>query len=572
LAGNTFGAKFSRRVRTWLDSMQTESYIRWFKDIKLAEVPLVGGKNASLGELYSALSTQGIAVPNGFALTAQAYRDALGKAGAWERLHRLLDGVDKEDVKAVHRWAAEARRIVFAPMEDGRLQQEAADAYRELEQQYGRRVAVAVRSSATAEDLPTASFAGQHESFLNIRGFEDLFEACRRCFASTFTDRAIAYRIDNGFDHFKVALSVGVMKMIRADRASSGVIFTLDTESGFRDIVLITGAYGLGENVVQGKTDPDEFYVHKPTFRQGHPAVLSRSLGAKQIRMVYARAHSGRATTKNVSTSKADRERFCINDKEVLELADCAIKIEEHYSLFAGHSMPMDIEWAKDGEDGRLYIVQARPETVASRRAPEAFEIYTLKSSAPIIVSGKAVGEKIATGRTRVIKDVPDLARFCAGEVLVSASTSPDWEPVMKTAAGIVTDRGGRTCHAAIVARELGLPAWSARKGPPATHRGHDQSWRSGSCLSIRDAAERRGGPCAHGVHHQRAHWGTSDGPGVPGLGEIAKGPRRHQPSRPALCRAGEFLHRKAVGRHRHHRRRILSKAGHRPVVRFQDQ
>jgi pyruvate,water dikinase len=445
--------------------MQTESYIRWFSNTKLADVALVGGKNASLGELYSALSPQGIAVPNGFALTAQAYRDALTKAGAWERLHCLLDRLDKADVKVLHQRGAAARRIVHTAMQDGRLREETAEAYRELERQYGRRVAVAVRSSATAEDLPTASFAGQHESFLNIRGFDDVFEACRKCFASIFTDRAIAYRIDNGFDHFKVALSVGVMKMVRADKASSGVIFTLDTESGFRDVVLVTGAYGLGESVVQGKTDPDEFYVHKSTFRQGHAAVLSRSLGAKQIRMVYAYAHSGRATTKNIATAKLDRERFCIDDREVLELAGYAITIEEHYSRLAGHPMPMDIEWAKDGQAGCLYIVQARPETVASRKAPEVFEVYALKARTPIIVSGKAVGEKIAVGSTRVVKDVRDLPSFRASEVLVATSTSPDWEPVMKTAAAIVTDRGGRTCHAAIVARELGLPAVVGAEG-----------------------------------------------------------------------------------------------------------
>jgi pyruvate,water dikinase len=436
--------------------------VRWFGDIRLDHVALVGGKNASLGELYSVLSDQGVKVPNGFALTAQAYREALTEAGAWDRLHQLLDPVDKTRIDVLANCAAEARAIVFGASGTDRLRQEITQSYRQLESEYGANVAVAVRSSATAEDLPTASFAGQHESFLNVRGTEDLFEACRHCFASIFTDRAISYRIDNGFDHFKVALSVGVMKMVKADDASSGVVFTLDTESGFRDVVFITGVYGLGENIVQGTVDPDEFYVHKPTFRQGYRAVLSRSLGRKQMRMVYARDHGG---TRNVSVRRSARERFCIDDAEVLKLADYAIRIEDHYSAKAGHPMPMDIEWAKDADDGQLYVIQARPETVASRRAPTAFESYSLKGTAPVLATGRAVGEKVATGLTRVIADAHELAAFQPGEVLVTGSTRPDWEPVMKIAAAIVTERGGRTCHAAIVARELGVPAVVGAEG-----------------------------------------------------------------------------------------------------------
>ena len=436
--------------------MATAGNTRWFSDIRLHDVAAVGGKNASLGELYSALSDRGVRVPNGFALTAQSYRDALSAAGAWDRLHELLDRVDKTRIDVLAERAAEARNIVFDATGTDRLRQDITAAYHRLESEYGTNVAVAVRSSATAEDLPTASFAGQHESFLNVRGARNLFEACRRCFASIFTDRAIAYRIDNGFDHFKVALSVGVMKMVRADRASSGVIFTLDTESGFRDVVFITGVYGLGENIVQGTVDPDEFYVHKPTFRQGHRVVLSRSLGGKQMRMVYAR---GRGRTRNVSVPRPERERFCIDDTDVLELAGYAIAIEDHYSANAGHPMPMDIEWAKDADDGRLYVIQARPETVASRKAPTAFESYSLKGTAPVLATGRAVGERIAAGPTRVIADARGLAAFRPGEVLVATSTSPDWEPIMKIAAAIVTERGGRTCHAAIVARELGVPA-----------------------------------------------------------------------------------------------------------------
>ncbi len=438
--------------------------VRWFQDIRLEDVPLVGGKNASLGELYSALASEGVRVPNGFALTAQAYRDALAKADAVGKLHRLLDDLDKTDVEALAKRAAEARQIVYAATGGDDLRQEIVVSYRKLEEQYGRDVAVAVRSSATAEDLPTASFAGQHESFVNIQGESDVFEACRRCFASIFTDRAIVYRLDNEFDHFKVALSVGVMKMVRSDLAASGVIFTLDTESGFRDVVFITAAYGLGEDIVQGRTDPDEFYVHKPTFKKGYRAILRRSLGKKQVRMVYAQGHTG-ATTRTVATSDADRERFCLADAEVLSLADFAIKIEDHYSAKAGRPMPMDIEWAKDGEDGRLYIVQARPETVASQRSAEGFETYALKGTGPVLATGRAVGEKIAAGAVRVVADVNGLAAFRPGEILVSATTSPDWEPVMKTAAGIVTNRGGRTCHAAIVARELGVPAVVGAEG-----------------------------------------------------------------------------------------------------------
>src|SRR5512136_118349 len=313
--------------------MVTTNYVRWFSDIRLGDLALVGGKNASLGELYSTLSKQGIRVPNGFALTAEAYRDALSAAKASERLHRLLDNLDKRNVDVLANRATEAREIIYQATATGPLREQIDRAYRQLETEYGANVAVAVRSSATAEDLPSASFAGQHESFLNVSGTDELFEACRSCFSSIFTDRAISYRVDNGFDHFKVALSVGVMKMLRSDRAASGVIFTLDTESGFRDVVFVTGVYGLGENIVQGTVDPDEFYVHKPTFRAGRRAVLSRSLGRKQMRMIYAERDGG---TKNVPVPEAERERFCIADAEVLKLADNAIKIEDHYSKNVG--------------------------------------------------------------------------------------------------------------------------------------------------------------------------------------------------------------------------------------------
>lgn len=428
------------------------SFVRFFEEIGVDDVPTVGGKNASIGEMYRALADEGVKVPHGFAITADAYRAILDKAGAWGPLHELLDQIDPADVDDLARRAKAAREIVYGAGLPDELAIEILDGYRQLQKEYGPDLSVAVRSSATAEDLPTASFAGQHETFLNVKGDHSLLDACRRCFASIFTDRAIHYRLDKGFDHFSVALSVGVMKMVRSDLSSSGVMFSLDTESGFRDVVFITGAYGLGENVVQGAVDPDEFYVHKPTYLSGHRAVLRRSLGDKAVKMVLAEGQT-KQTTRNVPTPRVDRDRYCLSDQEVLTLAGHALTIERHYGR------PMDMEWAKDGIDGELYIVQSRPETVVSQRSVTEIEKYELSEPGEILVEGRSVGEKIAAGKARLVGNISDLSQFQPGEVLFADITTPDWEPVMKTAAAIVTNRGGRTCHAAIVARELGIPA-----------------------------------------------------------------------------------------------------------------
>jgi pyruvate,water dikinase len=432
--------------------MSTSRFVRFFEEFGIDDVPLVGGKNASLGEMFQKLSGQGVRVPHGFAITAEAYRFMLDKAGAWDRLHAELDDLDPADVAALARKGKRAREIVYGAGLPDDLAAEILDAYRKLQQEYGDEVSLAVRSSATAEDLPTASFAGQQDSYLNISGEESLLDTCRRCFASLFTDRAIHYRVDQGFDHFKVSLSIGVMKMVRSDISSSGVMFSIDTESGFRDAVLVTGAYGLGENVVQGAVDPDEFYVHKPTYLAGHRAVLRRLIGDKAVKMILVEGET-KNTTRNIPTPKSDRARFCLTDDDVLELAGYACTIEAHYGR------PMDMEWAKDGLDGKHYIVQARPETVASQHSATALESYRLEGRGEVLVEGRSVGEGIASGVAKRIENPKHLSEFKPGEVLVTDTTTPDWEPIMKTAAAIITNRGGRTCHAAIIARELGIPA-----------------------------------------------------------------------------------------------------------------
>jgi pyruvate,water dikinase len=433
-------------------------FIRWFKEITLEDVPLVGGKNASLGEMYRELTPQGVQTPNGFATTAEAYWHVVKSAAILGKLKEVMTGLDKTDVDDLAIRGKKARELIVSAGIPDDFWAEIKEAYDRLCDEYGPNTHVAIRSSATAEDLPTASFAGQQETYLNVSGYDALKEACRNCFASLFTDRAISYRIDNGFDHFKVALSIGIMKMVRSDLATSGVMFTLDTETGFRDVVFITACYGLGENIVQGAVNPDEYYVFKPTFLKGYRPIIRRNLGEKKIKMIYGESGS-KLLTQNVEVPEPERRRFCISDEDILSLAEQAMTIEDHYSKKAGQERPMDIEWAKDGISGELFIVQARPETVESQKGMNEFEVYHLDGKGPVLSTGKSVGEKIACGKARRIDDVGHLSSFQPGEILISDTTMPDWEPVLKTAAAIVTNRGGRTCHAAIVSRELGIPA-----------------------------------------------------------------------------------------------------------------
>jgi pyruvate,water dikinase len=433
-----------------------KNYIRWFEDINLDDLPLVGGKNASLGELISQLSSAGIRVPSGFVVTADAYTALLEEGKIFDELRQLANGATKVDLEALNAIGRKARGLIKNARLPQDLTEQIRQAYKKMESRYGPDVDVAVRSSATAEDLPDASFAGQQESFLNIRGETDLLGACLDCFASLFTDRAIAYRIDKGFEHMDVRLSIGVQKMVRSDLATSGVIFTLDPESGFRNVVLVTAGYGLGENIVAGRIDPDEYLVFKPTLGNSEAPVIKRKMGLKQQCMVYA-AH-GTRTTRNVEVPAKDRNRFCLKTEEAVFLANWACKIEQHYSERHGKPMAMDIEWAKDGKDGHFYIVQARPETIHSRQVKNIVESYQLTQHGSLLLTGRAIGEKIGFGKCHIVENASCLESFVDGEVLVTEMTDPDWEPIMKRASAIVTDKGGRTCHAAIISRELGIP------------------------------------------------------------------------------------------------------------------
>ena len=439
------------------------NFIRWFSELGIDDVPLVGGKNASLGEMYQNLSAEGVRVPNGFAVTAEAYRYVLDHDDVWDSLLAALDGLDPDNIKDLQARGEKARAIVYGCELPEDLQAAILQGYSELKEEYGEDISLAVRSSATAEDSPEASFAGQNESYLNIASDDALLDAYKRCLASNFTDRSIHYKYDNGFDYHKVYLSVVVMKMVRSDIGSSGVMFSLDTETGFRDVVFINAALGLGENIVQGTIDPDSFYVHKPSFNQGYRAVLKRRLGGKEKKMIFTKTlNTGNIAleyTDNIDTRSEERTHFCISDEDIMVLADYAIKVENHYSKKAKYYKPMDMEWAKDGIDGQLYMVQARPETVVSQHKGTTLEVYHLKDKSKALLEGRAVGTRIGVGKVHVITDAKHLSDFKAGEVLVADSTTPDWEPVMKIAAAIVTGRGGRTCHAAIVSRELGIPA-----------------------------------------------------------------------------------------------------------------
>ena len=436
---------------------KSKQFVLWFDQLGIEDVGLVGGKNASLGEMYRNLTPKGVKVPNGFAVTAYSYQYLLEKAGVMDEIKKALAGLNTSNVQDLAERGHKVRQIIRNTEFPPELRDAIIEAYSNLCRQYGRNTDVAVRSSATAEDLPDASFAGQQETYLNIRGEQELIEACKKCFASLFTNRAISYRVDKGFDHFKVALSIGVQKMVRSDLACSGVMFSIDTESGFKDAVLINGAWGLGENVVQGAVNPDEYYVFKPTLKHGYRPIISKEVGAKAIKMIYDMQGS-KAATKNISVPEAERRKFVLNDNEILTLASWACIIEDHYSGKAGHLKPMDMEWAKDGRTGELFIVQARPETVMSQKDFTKIQEYRLKQKGDVLATGHSVGQKIGQGKAHVIKDVKDISMFRKGEVLVTEMTDPDWEPIMKIASAIVTNRGGRTCHAAIISRELGIP------------------------------------------------------------------------------------------------------------------
>jgi pyruvate,water dikinase len=424
-----------------------QEFVKWFEDLTIGDVPSVGGKNASLGEMIRNLGQKGVRVPSGFAITAYAYKYMIEKAGIDVKIKEILKDLDTHDVTDLGIRGQKIRTLIKNTPIPPELDEDIRRHYREMEFRYGENVDVAVRSSATAEDLPDASFAGQQETYLNIRGEDELIEKVRDCFASLFTNRAISYRVDKGFDHLSVYLSVGVQKMVRSDLACSGVMFSIDTESGFTDAVYVTGAYGLGENVVQGAVNPDQFYVFKPTLNKGFKPILEKKLGSKEKRLIY-----GTTGTKQTKVSVEDKAKFVINDEEILTLARWACIIEDHYKK------PMDIEWAKDGQTNELFIVQARPETVHSQKNMAVMKTYVLDEKGTLLAEGEAVGSKIGQGQVNIIKDAKDISQFKTGQVLVTDMTDPDWEPIMKIAGAIVTNRGGRTCHAAIISRELGIP------------------------------------------------------------------------------------------------------------------
>jgi pyruvate, water dikinase len=444
---------------------KSKNFILWFNEIGIEDIPMVGGKNASLGEMYRNLHDHGINIPNGFAITAYAYRYFLRYAGIEEEVKKTLKDLNTRDLGNLMRKGREVRDVIRHADFPPDLTQAIYLSYEKLAEEFGQKgldnLDVAIRSSATAEDLPDASFAGQQDTYLNVRGRMSVLDACKRCFASLFTNRAISYRHDKGFGQLDVSLSIAVQKMVRSDSAYSGVLFTIDTETGCKDVVFITAAYGLGENVVQGAVNPDEYYVFKPTLKQGKKAIISRKPGDRDIKMVYSLADD--ATTKNVPVTLSERHRYVLEEEEILKLAEWGCIIEDHYSKEAGFFKPMDIEWAKDGDGvmegtGQLFIVQARPETIHSQKNTSTYETYSLLERGEILVSGMAVGSKVGQGVANVIESSAEIGKFKEGDVLVTSMTDPDWEPIMKIASAIVTNKGGRTCHAAIVSRELGIP------------------------------------------------------------------------------------------------------------------
>lgn len=430
-----------------------QEYVLWYQELGMHDVGRVGGKNASLGEMISNLANAGVQVPGGFATTAEAFNEFLEQSGLEARIHEVLDSLDVDDVNALTEAGKNIRQWIIDTPFQGKLEEEIKTAFVTLQGDAGEEASFAVRSSATAEDMPDASFAGQQETFLNVKGYEAVLVAIKHVFASLFNDRAISYRVHQGYDHKGVALSAGIQRMVRSDIASSGVMFTIDTESGFEDVVFITSSFGLGEMVVQGAVNPDEFYVHKPTLDKGLPAIVRRNLGSKLTKMVYSDDEAHGKQVSIVDIDAADSKTFSLTDDEVMELAKQAQIIENHYKR------PMDIEWAKDGADGKLYIVQARPETVRSREDSQSIERFQLKGKSNIVCEGRAIGHKIGAGVAKVLDSIEEMDKIQAGDVLVTDMTDPDWEPIMKKASAIVTNRGGRTCHAAIIARELGIPA-----------------------------------------------------------------------------------------------------------------
>ncbi len=448
-----------KKIMKLLGTKRKKAFVLWFKELGIKDVPLVGGKNASLGEMYQRLTEKGVKIPNGFAITAYSYHYILEEAEVKDNLKEILKGLDPKNIRQLQKAGKAARRLIRETAFPEDLTEEILASYKEMEKMYGKNCDVAVRSSATAEDLPDASFAGQQETYLNIRGNNNLLKSCHDCFASLFTDRAIAYREEKGFDHFSIGLSITVQKMVRSDIGTSGVMFSIDTETGFQNAVFITAAYGLGENVVQGAVNPDEFYVFKPTLDQkGCVPILSRKIGEKQIKMIYQKSKKGGSPVKNIPVPKNQREMFCISDTDVIVLAKWAKIIEDHYSKEAKYFKPMDMEWAKDGKTGELFIVQARPETVHSQKDGSVLEEYKLQEKGKILATGAPVGAKVASGKASVILRPSQILKFKKGDVLITDMTDPDWVPIMKIASAIVTNRGGRTCHAAIVSRELGIP------------------------------------------------------------------------------------------------------------------